>query len=82
MTITELIENEIEKVKEYGVNKLNNTIDDWVDEAMWDFNLDKKSYDPEVIKKIMTFGYYTALNLIVDKLLIGDDEISIGDYEE
>ena len=82
MTITELIENEIEKVKEYGVNKLNNTIDDWVDEAMWDFNLDKKFYDPEVIKKIMTFGYYTALNLTVDKLLIGDDEISIGDYEE
>jgi hypothetical protein len=70
----ELIENEIKKVKEYGANKLNNTIDDWVDEAMWDFKLDKKSYDPEVIKKVMVFGYYTALNLAVDKLLIGDDE--------
>jgi hypothetical protein len=74
MTIAELIENEIKKVKEYGANKLNNTIDDWVDEAMWDFKLDKKSYDPEVIKKVMVFGYYTALNLAVDKLLIGDDE--------
>ena len=42
MTIAELIENEIKKVKEYGANKLNNTIDDWVDEAMWDFKLDKK----------------------------------------
>ena len=36
-------------------------IDNWVEEVMWDYKLENKVCDKETIKKILKFGYYTAL---------------------
>ena len=54
------------KVMELLNNTFNSDIDDWVEEAMWDFKLDNGVFDREIVKKILRFGYYTAVSYLYD----------------
>jgi hypothetical protein len=55
------------KVMELLNNTFNSQIDDWVEEAMWDFKLDNGVFDREIVKKILRFGYYTAVYTLTEQ---------------
>lgn len=58
-----------EKMSEYAINQFENHIEDWVCEAECDFKLKEKGYNSEDIKKIMSFGYYTAIAEMKDLVM-------------
>lgn len=49
------------------INHYNDTLDDWTDEAMWDYKLDGV-VDREIVKKLILFGCSTIAYEIFDRL--------------
>ena len=56
-----MTETENTKLTEILKTNLHFEIDNWVEEVICDYNLENKVCDKETIKKILKFGYYTAL---------------------
>jgi hypothetical protein len=56
------------KLKEHIDKTLDSNLNDWVEETMFNFGVEKDSYDPELIKKVLRFGYYTGSFTVVDFL--------------
>jgi hypothetical protein len=56
------------KIKDNTDKYIQQTIDDWVIEASWEFQIDGV-VEPEIVKKLILFGSYTVLHDVCDNSL-------------
>jgi len=52
--------------EKHVISELERLGDDWVNECLFDLGVERDSYDKELVKKILRFGYYTGAYTVLD----------------